>query len=252
MIKNYKFISSPNFKSGRHEDVDMIVLHYTSSDEKTAINWFLTKEFKDKAGKVKRNYASAHYVVSRDGSVTGMVDPSDTAWHAGLSSYDRRKFCNGRSIGIEIVNWGLLKKNKDDLYTWTKAKYTYGDAFCDTDGKFWAGYTDEQYLACAELCKDLIRRYPKIEKEKIIGHEDISGPEVRKDYKLDPGPAWDWQRLLRLVFPEGDDGKAGGGSLLAKNLQLDLAKRQGDRSDGLAVKDSLLTRIVSNFKRCMS
>jgi N-acetylmuramoyl-L-alanine amidase len=78
---------SPNFASRNGTQIDTLVLHNTDGTLTSAIN-----RFKDPASQV-----SAHYIVDRDGSVTQMVNDTDTAWHSG------KKDVNQRSIGIEVV-----------------------------------------------------------------------------------------------------------------------------------------------------
>jgi N-acetyl-anhydromuramyl-L-alanine amidase AmpD len=82
-----KWNASPNFASRNGTRIDSLVLHNTDGTLASAI-----QRFKDSASQV-----SAHYIVDRDGSITQMVNDSDTAWHSG--NRDR----NQRSVGIEVV-----------------------------------------------------------------------------------------------------------------------------------------------------
>ena len=83
------------------------------------------------------------------------------AWHAGISSYKDRENCNEFSIGIELEG---------------------------TDDK---KYDERQYQSLIDVTKTLIKTYPKLLKENIVGHSDIA-----PDRKTDPGPAFDWQYYL--------------------------------------------------------
>lgn len=78
-------------KSSRNgTDIDHIVIHYTTSRNiEGTIRWFKNAPPGERA--------SAHYIVGRDGALVQMVDDSDAAWHAGVSTM------NKRSIGIEHV-----------------------------------------------------------------------------------------------------------------------------------------------------
>jgi len=46
----------------------------------------------------------------------------------------------------------------------------------------------------AETIKAVIRRYPLITPERIVGHRDIAPGR-----KTDPGPAFEWERLRGLL-----------------------------------------------------
>ena len=83
------------------------------------------------------------------------------AWHAGVSSWRGRERCNDFSIGIEL-------EGTDDT-----------------------PYMPAQYVVLAQLLKALKRRYPI---EAAVGHSDVAPGR-----KTDPGPAFDWDRLARLV-----------------------------------------------------
>jgi len=106
---------------------------------------------------------SAHFLVRRDGALVQFVRCADRAWHAGASAWKGRPRCNDFSIGIELEGTDLLP------------------------------YTTAQYAMLARLVKALRRRYPI---EDVVGHSDIAPGR-----KTDPGPAFDWARLRRLLAP---------------------------------------------------
>ena len=103
---------------------------------------------------------SAHYFIDRAGKVIELVDPSQMAWHAGESTFEGRAGCNPFSIGIEL------------------------------EGSPDQPFTEGQYLALKELCLMLMKRYPLITPERIVGHSDIAPGR-----KEDPGPLFEWERL---------------------------------------------------------
>jgi AmpD protein len=86
------------------------------------------------------------------------------AWHAGESQYQGRPACNDFSIGIEL-------EGTDDL-----------------------AYEGAQYESLARLVRALVATYPSLAVERIAGHSDIAPGR-----KTDPGPAFDWPRLLKLL-----------------------------------------------------
>lgn len=107
---------------------------------------------------------SSHVLVRRDGAITQYVPFHQRAWHAGESCFDNRSRCNDFSIGIEL-------EGSDDV-----------------------PYTGAQYAALAELVQALIRAYPALGLERIIGHSDIAPGR-----KTDPGPAFDWVHFRTLL-----------------------------------------------------
>jgi len=106
---------------------------------------------------------SSHLLVRRDGEVVQYVPFHRRAWHAGTSSWQGRDRCNDFSVGIEL-------EGTDD-----------------------APYGAAQYAMLARLVKALRRRYPIAD---VVAHSDVAPGR-----KTDPGPAFDWARLRRLVAP---------------------------------------------------
>lgn len=104
---------------------------------------------------------SAHFVIRRGGQVLQFVDTTRRAWHAGVSFWRGRTNCNDFSIGIELE--GLE-----------------GDRF-----------EAPQYAALARLLRSLARRHPIAE---VVGHEHVAPGR-----KHDPGAAFDWDHLGRLL-----------------------------------------------------
>jgi N-acetyl-anhydromuramoyl-L-alanine amidase len=101
---------------------------------------------------------SAHFVVRRDGALAQFVSCERRAWHAGLSSFEGRVRCNDFSIGIELE----------------------GDDFTP--------FEEAQYARLIALVDALRSRYPIT---AIAGHSDVAPGR-----KTDPGPLFDWPRLL--------------------------------------------------------
>ncbi len=137
-----------------------IVLHYTVSSFEGALR-ALTQN--------SERPVSSHYLV-RDQPVRiyQLVDESQRAWHAGPSYWKGHTHINSSSIGIEIVNPGLVKTAK-------------GEAF--------APYPPAQINAVIALVKDIATRH-KVSPDRIIGHSDI-----QPQNKQDPGPMFPWKLL---------------------------------------------------------
>ncbi len=106
-------------------------------------------------------HVSAHLLIDRQGSVTQYVPFQRRAWHAGRSSFAGRCECNDFSVGIEL------------------------------EGDDRTPFEEAQYDALSRVVRALRHRYPRITPDRIVGHSDIAPGR-----KTDPGPAFDWQRLL--------------------------------------------------------
>ncbi len=117
---------------------------------------------------------SAHALIRRDGRIVQYVPFSERAWHAGQSSYAGRAACNDFSIGVEL------------------------------EGTDEGGYEDPQYGALAALGAALLRAYPSLSSEAIVGHSDIAPGR-----KSDPGPAFDWSRFRGVLQDALRPGAAG-------------------------------------------
>jgi N-acetyl-anhydromuramoyl-L-alanine amidase len=107
---------------------------------------------------------SAHALIARDGSLTQYVSFNRRAWHAGRSVYCGRSACNDFSVGIEL-------EGTDDL-----------------------PYTRPQYETLAAVVRALRRAYPSLRGADIVGHSDIAPGR-----KSDPGAAFDWDALRKLL-----------------------------------------------------
>ena len=103
---------------------------------------------------------SAHALVRRDGSVSQYVPFHARAWHAGVSEWRGRSACNDFSIGIEL------------------------------EGSDAEPYESAQYHALAGLVAALIRAYPSLSADRLVGHSDVAPGR-----KTDPGLSFDWTRL---------------------------------------------------------
>ena len=106
---------------------------------------------------------SAHFLIRRDGELIQFVGCLDRAWHAGVSKWKGRERCNDFSIGIEL------------------------------EGADAVPYAPAQYTMLARLIRALKRTY-RI--DDIVGHSDVAPGR-----KTDPGSAFDWARLHRLLAP---------------------------------------------------
>ena len=108
---------------------------------------------------------SAHLFIDRRGRTTQFVPFNERAWHAGVSEWRGRVGCNDFSIGIEL-------EGEDDR-----------------------AYTKAQYARLGKVLSALLAAYPRLSRAAIVGHL-----EVAPGRKTDPGPVFDWARLMSGLF----------------------------------------------------
>ncbi|MEN8802016.1 MAG: 1,6-anhydro-N-acetylmuramyl-L-alanine amidase AmpD [Thiogranum sp.] len=113
---------------------------------------------------IKDFRVSSHLLIRRDGELVQYVPFTGRAWHAGKSCYRSRHACNDFAIGIEL------------------------------EGQDEEPYEEIQYRRLAEIIKLLRGRYPAIGERDVVGHSDVAPGR-----KTDPGPAFDWSRVRRLL-----------------------------------------------------
>jgi AmpD protein len=109
---------------------------------------------------------SSHLLIRRGGEVVQYVPLHRRAWHAGKSSYRGRARCNDYSVGIELEG---------------------------TDDR---PYTAAQYRRLVTVIRLLRRGFPSLAAAPVVGHSDVAPGR-----KTDPGAAFDWPRLRRLLAP---------------------------------------------------
>ena len=108
---------------------------------------------------------SSHLLIDRDGLCTQFVPFHRRAWHAGRSAWQGRPGCNDYAVGIELEGTDALP------------------------------YTEAQYRRLIPMVKTLLATYAGLSPEAIVGHL-----EVAPERKTDPGPRFDWRRLLLAVI----------------------------------------------------
>ena len=174
-----------------------LVIHYTANGSMSgAVNWFRNPAAK----------ASAHLVIGHDGAVTQMQPFNKVCWHAGKSRWKNVKGLNSHSVGIEIANWGLLRKSGSGGWlTWTgkavPSERVELAAHKNEPGvtRGWETYDEAQFMATVAASQAIVAEYG-IKPEDVVGHDDISPGR-----KSDPGPAFDMDKFRALVFGRDED-----------------------------------------------
>ena len=176
-----------------------IALHHTvGSTADGAISWW--KSQPEKVGTA--------YVIDKDGSVSKVFNDTYFAYQFGLSGVPRRVEFEQGTIGIELVNEGPIIKTGNTFTTSYYAAYKSDVTESNWRGyKYWANYTDAQYLALSELLKNLsiahnIELKIKADLEFNLNvfntHTVLNHAQVRLD-KTDLSPAFDFNKLQKLL-----------------------------------------------------
>lgn len=179
-------------KSPHHTHREMavrgVVIHYTGGPG--AIAWFCDD----------RSKVSAHYVITRDGTVHELVPPSQVAYHVGVGEMEvdgeMRSDPNDFTVGIELDNHGCLHRDASGGFWWGKRKSRryegpepeQASLEYDEAGEvlgWWEPYPEAQLVALEELLE-------KLGESNIVGHEEVAMPLGRK---RDPGPLFPWGRF---------------------------------------------------------
>ncbi len=162
-----KIVDSPNRdERPPHTEVTLVVIHsislppgrYGGDEVERLFTNCLDPDAHPYFREICALKVSSHFLVRRDGGVVQFVAPQKRAWHAGVSSWRGRERCNDFSIGIEL------------------------------EGAEEERFAPAQYTALTRLIKDLRARFPL---RDIAAHSDVAPGR-----KTDPGPHFDWARLL--------------------------------------------------------
>jgi AmpD protein len=129
------------------------------------LDWEAHGYFKD----IKGLRVSSHVLIERDGALVQFVPFGLRAWHAGESRFRGRPRCNDYSVGIELEG-------------------------CDDEA-----YEAVQYQRLCAVLRALMRGYPAITLERIVGH-----CHVAPGRKTDPGPSFSWTHLGKLLGAGSD------------------------------------------------
>ncbi|KRA41903.1 N-acetylmuramoyl-L-alanine amidase [Pseudoxanthomonas sp. Root630] len=157
------------------EQIDLVVIHCTELPDMA-----LAREYGERILHASGTGNSGHYYIDRDGTVYLYVRPPRVAHH--VRGY------NPRSVGIELVNTGR-----------------YPDWLAVGSQSMDEPYTDAQIEALSALLAHLRHELPAL--RYIAGHEDLDttrepasdDPSVLVPRKMDPGPLFPWDAVLRTT-----------------------------------------------------
>ncbi len=200
---NVSFVESRYTSANFVRPPKILVMHFTyGGTAASSAAWFNSP---DNPG------SSAQVVIERDGSIIQCVSFDRPAWHAGTSEWRDRHGnhivgLNRSSFGIELANWGFLKRAGSGWQSYTgrpiadpfMGVHRNGNPDGSTQPIGWEDYPEAQIRSAVALARAAVDAYGI---DEIVGHDDIAPTR-----KWDPGPAFDMARFRELVF--GDAGNA--------------------------------------------
>jgi N-acetylmuramoyl-L-alanine amidase len=135
--------------------------------------------------------------------------PFDTVgWHAGESRWRDVRGVNSHSVGIEIVNWGQLRRSgAGGWLSRTGQPVTSSRVVLDehknAPGRIegWEIFDEPQVTAAVAAARAIVGHYG-IGPNDLVGHDDVS--PLRK---VDPGPAFGMDEFRALVFGMAEDAR---------------------------------------------
>ena len=169
LFEEVRICLSPNFSDREANDISLLVLHNISLPPGKFGGGYVEKFFLNELDSQEHPYfkeiedlrVSSHLYIKRDGSITQFVPLDKKAWHAGISSFKGQENCNEFSIGVEL------------------------------EGTDEVPYERAQYTSLIEITMFLMKQYPYLNKDNIVGHSDIAPQR-----KTDPGSSFDWDYYL--------------------------------------------------------
>jgi len=171
-LQGVRRLPSPNQDQRPSDEIDLLVVHGISLPPGEFGGRWIEDFFLNRLDTQAHPYfdrirdlrVSAHALIRRDGDITQFVPFYARAWHAGRSSCRGRPACNDFAVGIEL-------EGTDDT-----------------------AYEPVQYARLAAVTAALMRHYPGLTRDRIVGHSDIAPGR-----KTDPGPAFDWSGFFKRL-----------------------------------------------------
>lgn len=191
MSQEYEIIKklSPNKMSRHGWKPDIIANHITEGSYTGSISWLCNPA----------SGASAHFVISKTGIITQLVDIREAAW------------INGTRLKKEDSGPGWYGDAKLQLVRDRKTNANFYSVGIEHEGFYGQGrgkLTEAQFKATVWLHKYIIKEIKKIygtdmiiDRDHIVGHYQID--PIRKPNC--PGEAFQWDELINKLKTEGDD-----------------------------------------------
>ncbi len=216
-IYKIKSTYSSNYYYATESKKKGIVLHFTAGYLEGDISTLTKKDY----------HVSVPYVVARNGRIYQLHAPKYWSYHLGKGAVGGNTVCSKRNIAIEISNIGPLTKSGKQLNTYSGGKYCelteteYFEKKTYRTKNYYATFTQAQYESVKKLLQMLCAKF-KIPYRFILedkrfdvfkdssaakSYTGISSHVNYRSDKFDIGPAFDWDKLIELSFPQKDFSK---------------------------------------------
>lgn len=166
---------SSNIKGDRTKDPKYIVIHYSAASG--------TKQSVLKYENENTDYGY-HYMIDRDGSFFNTAPPEKIVWHAKGNN----EVNNSNSIGVCLMNAGYEREGVKAKQNWISGIIPNGSKTLK-----WEPYPQPAIDKLVEICVELIKKFPTISVDRIVGHSDI------QNNKQDPGPVFNFSEFRKKV-----------------------------------------------------
>lgn len=197
-----KFFAEKNKKN-------LIMLHFTAgSTASGAFQSWITQKIQ----------IGTPYILDKDGTVYEIFDPKCWAYNLAVTGPKAQSWKHDkRSVAIEVVNFGPLKKVGDVLYAWPGNYTMKWCTIAETDKyvkssyrgfDYYDAFTPAQKIALVELVNKISVEFgipktlPPVEKRGVFDldfYDNWTGIASHQNFrpdKFDIGPAWDWGLLV--------------------------------------------------------
>ena len=212
------------------EDIDCIVIHYTSDNRNEISELYFLEDSKYSISShylilgdyvnLKIDYPGIIFYSGNselfDGDIVQLVSEKNKAHHVASD--------NNHCIGIEIANLGFLKvdytiPSLPKLIDHKNIIYDNIEYFKnDFEGyNYWHKYTENQLISLYNLISDIYYRYQgQIPKEHIVGHYDKTYLQSDNWGKVDPGPQINFEIIRDCLYL--NDNKEDASNCMSDNI----------------------------------
>lgn len=182
---------------------------------------------------------SVHFMLDADGTVYQTLDLKERAWHAGtansrsigieiaqIGAYPDRttldEWYDHDAVGwpyLSLPEWMAASGFRKPDFVARPARRELVTGTINGQTLMQYDYTNEQYAALAKLTAALVRVFPRLplqvprdsdgqvrstalSPEALASYQGLLGHQHVIESKIDPGPAFDWDRLMAMTRTE--------------------------------------------------
>ena len=200
-------LSNDQFFQEEHPKKQIYLHHTAGGGNPIAV----AKYFEQKEGKV-----ATAFVIGEKGTIVQLFSSKHWAWHLGIDNQDfavnGAKYVNLNkcSVGIEVCNWGYLKKKGDKYYNYAGGVVAPSNV-TELDKpfkgfKYWYKYSDAQIESLRQLVEYLCDTYdiPKEYRSEIWGidkpaFQNVKGIYTHNSVRKDKSDMYPCPRVIEML-----------------------------------------------------